>query len=894
MIQHRSSLIKLITRCTLGPLAMLLLVFSFSTAVLAADLHLHRSIRHRDSPGFSRLGRGQLYAEAYDIYVKDRQLVIQSQSGKLFVSLDTDTFQTRDSDGHWQDAMNLQEMRRDLALHRDSPEAVRLRSAVPALTPTGEERTVAGLPCLVYHGKNPMPPPVDPHPPSTPTSPLQQSTTVITDVWACMTTTLPELDPFRDLLSLIPMKNPFITLLLPLHARILEIPGVPLSLVVTINAQEASSSNRQEVGTTTEQTDWVSREPLDEQLLRPNAFLTVTSTPTTGIPITVIPTDIPTNNKGTTPFARIEPLNTSVNVTAPLLNGTTVFQKWQQDGKDLTTSLTTTLTMNAAHTLTAIYVPAPTLTIMSSTPDNGVTICLSPNDLLDHGSGSTSFTRQYRYGTMVTVTAPKTAGGYTFRKWQQDGQDITNNPTFTQSIIAPHVFTALYGERPQTPQGSPPTHAPSMSAARLAAARTVVQEAVVEAKALRTNQERAALRDLAKAQAKTGDITGAQQTLAAVPDLPDIQNTFFVIQEIAVAQAVAGDISSALRTIATFSPRYPRVQALNDIARAQALRGDFGRALQTAELAGEDWVRSRVLQELLKAQIEAADFAGAIKTARTIPRDSRGFDSQGFEGLEGVIAVLHARNGNLAEALSVARAMQSDTRFFLYPTLAAYRARAGDLAGAIQMAGEIPEGAGFQLRDLTFYGVVLGQVSIGDLASARLTVASIKEPSIKPMVIAAILAGQAKKGDVGGALSEAQALPDVQARTMALDSIAVALARAGNLPGAIGIATAITDTSQRGSTLAKVVEIQANRGDVNGAWTIVGTISNTTMRLLAEKKVALIIARAGDPARLIAIARREFAAYQRVGALCHGVDEILNNTPQVEDIHGLFPLELRP
>ncbi len=74
--------------------------------------------------------------------------------------------------------------------------------------------------------------------------------------------------------------------------------------------------------------------------------------------------------------------------------------------------------------------------------------------------------------------------------------------------------------------------APSVPASRLAAARSLVREALQEAKALRTDQERGALRNLARAQAKTGDITGAQQTLATVPDLPDKQNTLFVIQEI--------------------------------------------------------------------------------------------------------------------------------------------------------------------------------------------------------------------------------------------------------------------------------------------------------------------------------------------------------------------------
>ncbi len=431
-------------------------------------------------------------------------------------------------------------------------------------------------------------------------------------------------------------------------------------------------------------------------------------------------------------------------------------------------------------------------------------------------------------------------------------------------------------------------HPPSVSAARLAAARSLVREALEEAKALRTDQERGALRNLARVQAKTGDITGAQQTLATVPDLPDKQNTDFAIQEIAIAQAVAGDMLPALRTVSTLPSGGPRVRALKAIAQVQASRGDIAGALQTAGSVKEDWVGSSMLLAVAQAQAEAGDIAGAIKTARTIPRNRDDFE------LESFIAMAHARNGNLAEALSTARAIQSSNRLFLYVSLAAYQARAGDMAGALQMAEEIPEDPGSGLRELAFYGIVLGQVSTGDLAGARSTVARIKAPSVQADAIAVILGMQARKGDVVGSLGAAQALPDAQAREVALASVAAAQARTGDVASAIRTATGITDSEQQTSALAKVAEIQADRGDGNGAWTTASMISDTAMRDLAEEKVALIVARAGDPARLITIGRRKPTAYLRVIALCQSAEDILKNAADTAGIHNIFPPELRP
>jgi hypothetical protein len=99
--------------------------------------------------------------------------------------------------------------------------------------------------------------------------------------------------------------------------------------------------------------------------------LTVASAnPASGVPITVSPNDNGGNGSGVTVFTRTYNPNTPVALIAPTTAGANVFSKWQRDGVDWATTLSTTLIMDASHTLTAVYqpVPPPTLAEALDTP----------------------------------------------------------------------------------------------------------------------------------------------------------------------------------------------------------------------------------------------------------------------------------------------------------------------------------------------------------------------------------------------------------------------------------------------------------------------------------------------------------------------------------------------
>jgi hypothetical protein len=176
--------------------------------------------------------------------------------------------------------------------------------------------------------------------------------------------------------------------------------------------------------------------------------LTVASSnPASGVSITVSPNDNNGQGNGVTQFTRAYDDGTSVQLIAPATAGGNNFQKWQRDGVDLATTSTVNVTMDANHTLTAVYVPPTTirtLTVASSNPASGVSITLSPNDNNGQANGITQFTRIYNNNTVVTLTAPGTAAGNNFQKWQKDGIDLSTNTQVQVTMDANHTMTAIY------------------------------------------------------------------------------------------------------------------------------------------------------------------------------------------------------------------------------------------------------------------------------------------------------------------------------------------------------------------------------------------------------------------------------------------------------------------
>jgi uncharacterized repeat protein (TIGR01451 family) len=179
--------------------------------------------------------------------------------------------------------------------------------------------------------------------------------------------------------------------------------------------------------------------------------------PSEGVPISVTPLDLSESGDGTTPFSRVYDQGTQVQLTAPASAGGNDFVRWTQDGQDLTAGQqSVTVTMDAAHSLVAVYAPPPTVThtldVGSQDPAEGVPVTVTPLDNAEGGDGTTPFSRLYDEGTQVQLGAPATAGGNDFVRWTQDGQDLAaGQRTVTVTMDADHSLVAVYAAAPPPP-----------------------------------------------------------------------------------------------------------------------------------------------------------------------------------------------------------------------------------------------------------------------------------------------------------------------------------------------------------------------------------------------------------------------------------------------------------
>ncbi|MCP4217481.1 MAG: hypothetical protein GY765_22765, partial [bacterium] len=171
--------------------------------------------------------------------------------------------------------------------------------------------------------------------------------------------------------------------------------------------------------------------------------LNVQTSPNTGAPITVTPTDNNNLNSAPSNFTRLYNDGTEVTVTAPASHLELEFEKWLIDGVE-STELTIKVIMNTNHTVIAHYKEKPcvnTLTVKSS--PTGATIEVSPADNSGAASGNAQFVRTYNCDKKVTVTAPLEFENKEFVKWLIDG-NIDTNTTTRVNMNESHIVEAVY------------------------------------------------------------------------------------------------------------------------------------------------------------------------------------------------------------------------------------------------------------------------------------------------------------------------------------------------------------------------------------------------------------------------------------------------------------------
>lgn len=191
-------------------------------------------------------------------------------------------------------------------------------------------------------------------------------------------------------------------------------------------------------------------------------ILTVnSSSPVSGVAITVAPADNNSASNGMTSFTRSYHSGAVVTLTAPSASGSSPFTSWS--GCTSASSTTCTVSMTASAIVTANYAvntPPATyvLTVNSAGPSSGVAIGISPADNNNATDGMTSFTRTYNAGARITLSAPSAASGNSFVDWTGCTSVVTDtcivtlgaNTAVTANYSGPNVTSVTVSPNPST------------------------------------------------------------------------------------------------------------------------------------------------------------------------------------------------------------------------------------------------------------------------------------------------------------------------------------------------------------------------------------------------------------------------------------------------------------
>ena len=176
--------------------------------------------------------------------------------------------------------------------------------------------------------------------------------------------------------------------------------------------------------------------------------------PGSGVGIYVSAADTNGNSSGSTSFTRSYENGTPVSLTAPTnATGGQVFSHWLVDGVRYSDSGTISLIMTGNRTVTAVYAdPVPSvrflLTVQSRNPNSAIVVTVAPGDVNGQQNGTTTFTRLYEEGEVVTLTARNPAfpgSSNVLRQWLIDGSPISTNATITVTMLRDTTVTAVYG-----------------------------------------------------------------------------------------------------------------------------------------------------------------------------------------------------------------------------------------------------------------------------------------------------------------------------------------------------------------------------------------------------------------------------------------------------------------
>ncbi|MFQ5785963.1 MAG: PDZ domain-containing protein [Alphaproteobacteria bacterium] len=316
---------------------------------------------------------------------------------------------------------------------------------------------------------------------------------------------------------------------------------------------------------------------------------------------------------------------------------------------------------------------------------------------------------------------------------------------------------------------------------------------------------------------------GLDVTLDEAPDdadEPDLETVVLTRIAVAVARAAAGDRPGALDAANALSNAEARAVTLSALAVAFVDLGDAAGAKRATALAlasttgfADAEGRGEALREVAEARFATGDLAGAIETIESFA----GGLYTSFSLVSIVVDVLTGdAPGAIAQGLEILTNSDSvSTQNFTPVVVAAFQARAGDVAGAIETAKGIVDA---EDRAWALGRVALAQARADDEDGARATLLAIVDSLGDASWVSKQVAAFVEAGNIAAAIGFLQTNWGAgTAWPSAVVEPVLAVARNGDVARAVSGAMSLGDPGLRANALAGIASIQAKVGDRPGA-----------------------------------------------------------------------------
>jgi tetratricopeptide (TPR) repeat protein len=309
-----------------------------------------------------------------------------------------------------------------------------------------------------------------------------------------------------------------------------------------------------------------------------------------------------------------------------------------------------------------------------------------------------------------------------------------------------------------------------------------------------------------------------RQASRLIPDISEMQQ-MSVAANVANAQARVGDMTGALSTVLLLKKPEAQAQALGSVAYFVDYSGDTDGALKLLARAAKGQITDGSYEQIAWAHARKGDFSSALRVAHRIQGDP----SRSVDALTG-IAKAQWKSGEHAgaestwdEAIQVATRSTNDHMdpAILLISVATSRAEVGETAAASAALNDVYRTiADRDTPDQGLHSILASAFAqIGEVTSALDIIKGLPSGSNRDICLMGVSSQLAKKNDIADAEEVASRISDPQLKTNAFQSMAEAEAESGRPRSAIDAAEKIPNLSGRADALAHLALEQAEKGD---------------------------------------------------------------------------------